>query len=134
MYQAAPGESNWKQVYWGDHYARLEQIKKKVDPDMVFWCSPCVGADFMSYDDERLCKSTPATGLSPAPQTYFNGTSKTGIASLPGSPGIPEPLTPIVTELLTSKKLPAQAPKSSYFKIAMVCFMFPFELYLLTPN
>jgi hypothetical protein len=87
---------------------------------MVFWCSPCVGADLLSYDDERLCRSNPASGLTPAPQTYFNGTSKTGIASLPGDPGIPEPITGIVTEFLTKKKLPAQALKSNYFKIAMV--------------
>jgi hypothetical protein len=87
----------------------------------------------LSYDDERLCKSTPASDISSAPQTYFNGSSKIGIASLPGDPGIPDPMTPIVRELLTTKKLPAQAHKSSFFKIAMVIFLLPFNVPLLTP-
>jgi hypothetical protein len=87
----------------------------------------------LSYDDERLCKSTPATGVSPAPQTYFNGSSKTGISSLPGDPGIPEPITGIVTDFLLSKKLPGQALKSNYFKIAMVLSLFLFKVALLTP-
>jgi hypothetical protein len=117
--QAAPGEKEWKRVYWGDHYAKLEEIKKKVDPSNVFWCSPCVGADMLKYDDERLCKNPNYPEAGPAPQTYPNKNTTIGIAAMPGVPGIPNPLLPIVKVWMQNKTLPAAMPKSNYFKIAM---------------
>ena len=73
----------------------------------------------LSYDDERLCKNPAYPQSGPAPQTYANTASKVGIASLPGDPGIPEPLLPIIMGWLENKTLPAQMLKSNYFKIAM---------------
>lgn len=108
--EASPWEPNWKQVFWGSNYARLEEIKKKVDPTNVFWCSPCVGADMLTYDDERICPNPlyPQSGM--APQTLPNPDSKTGIASLPGVPGITNPLMPIIIKYLTTGELPAKMP------------------------
>ena len=86
----------------------------------------------LTYDDERICKNTkwsptdpsklgpgPGAVLSPPPDTFNNPKSKTGIASLPGDPGFPSPLLPLVMEYMRSKKLPDKMLKSSYFKIAM---------------
>jgi hypothetical protein len=117
--EVAPGDPNWKQTYWGSHYEKLEAIKKKVDPTTVFWCSPCVGADLLTYDDERLCKNPNYPQAGPAPQTYPNKNSKLGISSLPGEPGIPNPLLPIVKTWMVNHTLPSQMPKSNFFQIAM---------------
>ncbi|XP_069106615.1 uncharacterized protein [Argopecten irradians] len=36
---------SWKDDFWGSNYARLEAIKRAVDPDNVFSCADCVGRD-----------------------------------------------------------------------------------------
>jgi hypothetical protein len=138
--EASPSSPDWKRAYWGANYPRLESIKQKYDPTTVFWCSPCVGADTMTYDDERMCRnsefkpttlSTLGIGqgakavLAPPPDTYANSKSKTGISSLPGGPGIPHPMIPIVTDFMIKKELPAKMLKSSYFKVAMGSFLPP---------
>jgi len=83
--EASPHAADWKQSYFGSNYARLEAIKKKYDPKNVFWCSPCVGADVFTYDDERICPNTAYPSTGPAPNTLVNMQSKTGIAVLPVS-------------------------------------------------
>ncbi|TLD35106.1 Mitochondrial intermediate peptidase [Venturia nashicola] len=117
--EAAPQDTNWKKSYWGSHYEKLEAIKKKVDPTNVFWCSPCVGADMLTYDDERICKNPKYPEDGPAPQTYPNKKTKIGIASLPGEPGIPNPMLPFIKAYMANKTIPGAMPKSNYFKIAM---------------
>jgi len=54
-----------------------------------------------------------------APQTYPNKNTTVGIAAMPGTAGIPNPLLPIVKVWMQNKTLPAAMPKSNYFKIAM---------------
>jgi len=117
--EAAPGEPKWKEKFFGSHYARLEQIKKKVDPKNVLWCSPCVGADMLSYDDERICPNPKYPQAGESPQTYRDDKSKAGIASLPGEEGIPNPLMPIIQTYMVNKTLPKTMPASNYFKMAM---------------
>lgn len=41
---------NWKRAYWGEHYARLHGIKKKYDPDGLFFVHHGVGSDQWSAD------------------------------------------------------------------------------------
>jgi hypothetical protein len=74
----------------------------------------------LTYDDERICKNPayPNT-LGPAPQTFQNRNTTKGIASLPGDPGIPNPLIPIVMAWLTNKTLPSKTPGSSFWKMPM---------------
>jgi hypothetical protein len=117
--QASTGDPEWKRVYWGSNYPKLEQIKKKYDPMNVFWCSPCVGADMFSYDDERICKNPNYPEKGPAPQTYPDSHTKKGIYALPAELGIPHPFVPLILEWATSKKMPEKMLKSNYFKIAM---------------
>jgi FAD/FMN-containing dehydrogenase len=117
--EASPGEPNWKVKFWGENYAKLETIKKTVDPDNLLWCSPCVGADMLTYDDERLCKNPNYPVKGPAPQTYNDPASKTGIASLPGKEGIHNPLAPIIQAWMVNKTLPSTMPASNFFKMAM---------------
>ena len=43
--EADPNEPNWQEAFWGTNYPRLLDIKKKWDPDGVFFCVPCVGSE-----------------------------------------------------------------------------------------
>ncbi|KAF7329138.1 FAD-binding domain protein [Mycena kentingensis (nom. inval.)] len=46
--EADANEPRWREppeVFWGSHYARLLDIKKKVDPANVFTCNRCVGSE-----------------------------------------------------------------------------------------
>jgi FAD/FMN-containing dehydrogenase len=117
--EASVYEPDWKQVFWGSHYHRLEKIKNKYDPEHIFWCTPCVGADYFTYDDERICKSSeyPVQGM--APQTLPNPATKVGISSLPGEVGIPHPYIGVIENWALNNILPASMPKSNFFKIAM---------------
>lgn len=54
--QANRDEPNWQKAFWGDNYAKLLEIKKRVDPDDVFWCQPCVGNEGWQLIDGVLCK------------------------------------------------------------------------------
>ncbi|CZR51587.1 related to isoamyl alcohol oxidase [Phialocephala subalpina] len=49
-------EPNWQQAFWGDNYARLQKIKRSVDPDDVLWCAPCVGNERWEEIDNMLCR------------------------------------------------------------------------------
>jgi len=40
-----PAGVSWQQRYWGDNYPRLLEIKRKYDPEGIFWCHNCVGSD-----------------------------------------------------------------------------------------
>ncbi|QDS72850.1 hypothetical protein FKW77_007179 [Venturia effusa] len=51
------GDKNWKQVFWGDNYPKLSQIKTKYDPNMTFWVTPGINADLMEVVDGRLCRA-----------------------------------------------------------------------------
>lgn len=73
----------------------------------------------LTYDDERICKNSEYPQAGPASQTYPNSNSKAGIASLPGTPGIPNPLLPVIQAWLVNKTLPDKALKSDFYKIGM---------------
>jgi hypothetical protein len=38
-------EDDWRHSYWGDHYSRLVEIKRRYDPDNVFTVHHGVGTD-----------------------------------------------------------------------------------------
>ena len=64
------GEQNWKETFWGTNYPRLSALKTKYDPNMVFWASPGINADFMEVRQGRLCKLAIAGAVSRiAPKT-----------------------------------------------------------------
>ena len=37
-------QPNWQQAFWGEHYPKLLEIKRKYDPDGLFKCHHCVGS------------------------------------------------------------------------------------------
>ena len=43
-------ENGWQQAYWGSNYARLAEIKKKYDPDGLFFVHNGVGSEQWSTD------------------------------------------------------------------------------------
>jgi hypothetical protein len=38
-------EPDWQTAFWGENYPRLLAIKRKMDPDGLFWCHHCVGSE-----------------------------------------------------------------------------------------
>ncbi|KAL1868863.1 hypothetical protein VTK73DRAFT_3443 [Phialemonium thermophilum] len=54
--EANPWEPDWQRTFWGDNYPRLLQIKRAVDPEDVFWCTPCVGSEGWEERENRLCR------------------------------------------------------------------------------
>ncbi|CAK7200273.1 hypothetical protein SEUCBS139899_002964 [Sporothrix eucalyptigena] len=57
MNEASKYETDWQTTFWGDNYHRLLDIKRKVDPDDVFWCTPCVGSERWAEEaDGSLCR------------------------------------------------------------------------------
>ncbi|KAK7756326.1 putative secondary metabolism biosynthetic enzyme [Diatrype stigma] len=56
--EADPQEPNFQSVFYGDHYARLLEIKRKYDPDDIFYAKTAVGSDRWKEDIVgRLCMS-----------------------------------------------------------------------------
>jgi len=43
-------ERNWQRSFWGENYAELERIKKKYDPDGLFFAHHGVGSESWSAD------------------------------------------------------------------------------------
>lgn len=51
-------EPNWQQVFYGENYAKLSAIKKKYDPNDLFWAPTAVGSETWEVAaDGRLCKA-----------------------------------------------------------------------------
>lgn len=50
-------DKTWKHDYFGDNYERLLGIKRKYDPESVFWANVAVGSDdvWEPREDGRLC-------------------------------------------------------------------------------
>ncbi|KAJ5619478.1 hypothetical protein N7510_003462 [Penicillium lagena] len=49
-------EPNFQNAFWGSNYERLQEIKKAVDPDDVFWCHICVGSESWEEVGDSLCR------------------------------------------------------------------------------
>ncbi|KAJ8321848.1 hypothetical protein KUTeg_000319 [Tegillarca granosa] len=43
--EPSPDMSDWKEQFWGNHYTKLLEIKRKWDPDNFLYCVHCVGSD-----------------------------------------------------------------------------------------
>ncbi|KAL0942983.1 FAD-linked oxidoreductase-like protein 18 [Colletotrichum truncatum] len=57
--EASLHEPNWQQTFWGRNYVRLQEIKKKLDPESLQWCPRCVGSeDWIELMDGRLCRAS----------------------------------------------------------------------------
>ncbi|KAL8983104.1 MAG: hypothetical protein Q9205_002567 [Flavoplaca limonia] len=55
--EASIFEPNYRRAFWGEHYDRLLSIKRRIDPQGVFWCSVCVGGeDWEEGPDGVICK------------------------------------------------------------------------------
>lgn len=51
-------QPNWKEVFYGANYDQLLSIKRKWDPDGMFYCGVAVGSDgWLVSEDGRLCKA-----------------------------------------------------------------------------
>uniref|UniRef100_A0A8H7TLS1 FAD-binding PCMH-type domain-containing protein n=1 Tax=Bionectria ochroleuca TaxID=29856 RepID=A0A8H7TLS1_BIOOC len=57
--EASIYEPDWSKPFWGDNYPRLSAIKEEIDPDMVFWVSPGINANYVEVVDGRVCRIQP---------------------------------------------------------------------------
>ncbi|CAG9990958.1 unnamed protein product [Clonostachys byssicola] len=57
--EASIYEPDWSKSFWGDNYPRLSTIKEEIDPDMVFWVSPGINANYVEVVDGRVCRVQP---------------------------------------------------------------------------
>ncbi|KAK4989839.1 hypothetical protein LTR66_006953 [Elasticomyces elasticus] len=57
MNEADRLDPEWQRIFYGGHYAVLESIKRRYDPDDVFYCLTCVGSeDLVVLESGRLCR------------------------------------------------------------------------------
>jgi len=53
-----PYEPSFQEVFWGENYARLLEIKKAYDPESLLWAQAAVGSEAWTLQtDGRLCRS-----------------------------------------------------------------------------
>lgn len=58
MNEANKLDPDYKINFYGTHYARLESIKRLLDPEGVFYCPTCVGSDgWLQQDNGQLCRA-----------------------------------------------------------------------------
>jgi FAD/FMN-containing dehydrogenase len=43
-------EPDWQRSFWGENYQRLLEVKRKYDPEGLFYCHHCVGSEGWSSD------------------------------------------------------------------------------------
>ncbi|RYP45601.1 hypothetical protein DL768_008080 [Monosporascus sp. mg162] len=67
MNEGDPGEPNWQEAFYGDHYTRLLKIKRARDPWGLFWAPTTVGSEgwevqpldgYPNSQNGRLCRVT----------------------------------------------------------------------------
>ncbi|KAK4993068.1 hypothetical protein LTR66_006116 [Elasticomyces elasticus] len=57
MNEADRLDPEWQRDFYRGHYAVLESIKRRYDPDDVFYCPTCVGSeDWVELESGRLCR------------------------------------------------------------------------------
>ncbi|KAL8878621.1 MAG: hypothetical protein Q9198_003606, partial [Flavoplaca austrocitrina] len=50
-------DPDWQQAFYGPNYAQLKSIKKKYDPNSIFYATTAVGSDeWVIEDPGRLCR------------------------------------------------------------------------------
>lgn len=50
-------EPRWREVFYGENYARLLAVKDRYDPDRLLYATTAVGQEYHRVgDDHRLCK------------------------------------------------------------------------------
>lgn len=57
MNEASPEEKDWQELFYGKNYAKPAEIKKRWDPEDLFYEFKSVGSDAWEVDDDgRLCQ------------------------------------------------------------------------------
>jgi FAD/FMN-containing dehydrogenase len=81
MNEADFQQERWQDVFFGANFKKLEDVKKKYDPENVFYILKGVGSDAWSVaQDGRMCRVGPG------------GPKPRGPMPLPGRPRLPGPL------------------------------------------
>jgi hypothetical protein len=53
-----PWEPNWQQVFYGENYEKLRDIKRKYDPECELYARTAVGSErWVEQIDGRLCRT-----------------------------------------------------------------------------
>lgn len=55
--EADPNQVDWQQVFYGENYAELLEIKRKYDPHNILYAFKGVASEGWTFaEDGRLCK------------------------------------------------------------------------------
>jgi hypothetical protein len=63
----SPSEPDWRNACWGPHYARLEELKNKYDPNRVFNCWHCPG--YIGDENPALVPAVQTTNSDECPNS-----------------------------------------------------------------
>lgn len=47
--------ADWRERFFGDHYDRLNAVKRAIDPCNVFWVHHGIGSDVLAFDEHNGC-------------------------------------------------------------------------------
>ena len=78
----------WRKAFWGTNYDRLSTIKKRYDPEHLFWVTPGINAEEWVAEGDRICRNTATYSANDIPprndnQNWVDGTAR-GIDEYPG--------------------------------------------------
>jgi hypothetical protein len=97
----SPSEPDWRNACWGPHYARLEALKNKYDPNRVFNCWHCPG--YVGEENPALVSSVDSRDSAPGYVGEANPGRKSdecftsAPTAMTPSPMTPTPMTPSPT-------------------------------------
>ncbi|KAF5338748.1 hypothetical protein D9611_013341 [Ephemerocybe angulata] len=78
-------EPDWQKAYWGSNYPRLLELRKKWDPNGVFYARTTPGTEAWEVVDygRRLCRLASAGGTTTTSTTSTSSTSTTSTVTTP---------------------------------------------------
>ena len=76
--QGDPTDPDWQSTFWGANYPALLALKKKYDPNAMFYCKPCVGSELFVEQNGVVCTLDGSAHFSNGMMNTGNSTTSEG--------------------------------------------------------